>query len=248
MHWYWLPATAVFLVKPDLGPLVSRVLNRAAGTVLGALVFAGFAAVLPRPEGLVALVAISGALIPVATRHFAAQTAVVTVLVLALVMVGGEPEASWSRIGETLLACAIVLIVGHLPAPGQRGGNVKARLTSATDAAHAYLTHVLSGADDRAARWALRREAYRKLAEARAAIDRAAAELPTLARHTEGTDEVAATLERLVDTTTACAVHLDDTGRLTPRHTERLATLLDELVEQRERAGLADPPADLLSA
>ncbi|MCZ9344605.1 FUSC family protein, partial [Streptomyces sp. TRM76130] len=25
-HWYWLPATAVFLVKPDLGPLVSRVL------------------------------------------------------------------------------------------------------------------------------------------------------------------------------------------------------------------------------
>ncbi|MDQ1030138.1 putative membrane protein YccC [Streptomyces umbrinus] len=248
VHWYWLPATAVFLVKPDLGPLVSRVLNRAAGTVLGALVFAGFAAVLPRPEGLVALVAISGALIPVATRHFAAQTAVVTVLVLALVMVGGEPEASWSRIGETLLACAIVLIVGHLPTPGQRGGNVRARLDAATDAAHAYLTHVLSGADDRAARWALRREAYRKLAEARAAIDRAAAELPTLARHTEGTDEVAATLERLVDTTTASAVHLDDTGRLTPRHTERLATLLDELVEQRERAGLADPPADLLSA
>ena len=249
VHWYWLPATAVFLVKPDLGPLVSRVLNRAAGTVLGALVFAGFAAVLPRPEGLVALVAISGALIPVAIRHFAAQTAVVTVLVLALVMVGGEPEASWSRIGETLLACAIVLIVGHLPAPGQRGGDVRARLTAATDAAHAYLTHVLSGGEDRAARWALRREAYRTLAEARAAIDRAAAELPTLARHTEGTDEVAATLERLVDTTTACAVHLDDTGRLTPRHTERLATLLDELVERRESAGLAEPPDhNLLSA
>ncbi|TLS42511.1 FUSC family protein [Streptomyces montanus] len=248
VHWYWLPATTVFLVKPDLGPLVSRVLNRAAGTVFGALVFAGFAAVLPRPEGLVALVALSGALIPVATRHFAAQTAVVTVLVLSLVMVGGDPQASWSRIGETLLACAIVLLVGHLPVPGQRGGNVRARLGRATEAAHAYLAHVLSGADDRAARWALRREAYRTLAEARAAIDRASAELPALARHTEGTDEVAATLERLVDTTTACAVHLDDTGRLTPRHTGRLATLLDELVEQRERAGLAEPPANLLSA
>ncbi|MFC4468060.1 FUSC family protein [Streptomyces xiangluensis] len=238
VHWYWLPATAVFLVKPDLGPLVSRVLCRAAGTVLGAVVFAGFAAVLPAPEGLVVLVAVSGALIPVAIRHFAAQTAVITVLVLSLVMVGGEPQASWSRIGETLLACAIVLLVGHLPAPGQRGGNVRARLGRATDAAHAYLAQVLSGADDRAARWALRREAYRTLAEARAAIDRASAELPTLARHTEGTDEVAATLERLVDTTTACAVHLDDTGELTPQHTERLATLLDELVERRERAGL----------
>jgi len=237
-HWYWLPATAVFLVKPDLGPLASRVLCRAAGTMFGAVVFAGFAAVLPRPEGLVALVVLSGALIPVATRHFAAQTAVVTVLVLALVMVGGEPQASWSRIGETLLACAIVLLVGHLPMPGQRAGGVRARLTRATEAAHAYLGHVLSGSEDRAGRWALRREAYRALAEARAAIDLTTAELPALARHAEGTDEVAVTLERLVDTTTACAVHLDDTGRLTARHSERIAELLAELSEGRARAGL----------
>ncbi|MFJ9586995.1 FUSC family protein [Streptomyces acidicola] len=238
VHWYWLPATAVFLVKPDLGPLASRVLNRAAGTVLGAVVFAGFAAVLPRPEGLIALVAVSGALIPVATRHFAAQTAVVTVLVLALVMVGGEPQASWSRIGETLLACAIVLIVGHLPMRGQHGGGVRARLAKAGDAAYAYLAHVLSESDDRARRWTLRREAYRTLAEAHAAIDLAAAELPALARHTQGTGEVAATLERIVDTTTAYAVHLDDTGHLTPQHTKRLTELLDELTERSKRAGL----------
>ncbi|WP_371550311.1 FUSC family protein [Streptomyces sp. NBC_00554] len=239
-HWYWLPATAVFLVKPDLGPLASRVLCRAAGTVLGAIVFAGLAALLPRPAGLVAVVAVCGALIPVATRHFAAQTAVVTVLVLALVMVAGEPPAAWSRIGETLLACAIVLLVGHLPALGQRGGTVRARLARAVEAADAYLAHVLNEGttDDKAGRWALRREAYRALAEARAAIDLAAAELPALARHAEGTDEVAATLERLVDTTTACAVQLDDNGRLTPRHTERIAELLHELAEGRERAGL----------
>ncbi|MFH9863857.1 FUSC family protein [Streptomyces sp. NPDC017202] len=240
-HWYWLPATAVFLVKPDLGPLVSRVLCRAAGTVLGALLFAGFAAVLPRPEGLVALVAVCGALIPVATRHFAAQTAVVTVLVLSLVMVGGEPQASVGRIGETLLACALVLVVGHLPMPGERGGQVRARLTSAADAAHAYLVHVLDGldgSDDHATRWTLRREAYRALAEARAAIALSAAELPALARHTEGTDEVAALLERLVDTTTAAAVHLDDTGRLDRRHRDRLTEILGELAAHRERVGL----------
>jgi len=236
-HWYWLPATTVFLVKPDLGPLVSRVLCRAAGTVLGALVFAGFALVLPRPEGLIALVAVSGALIPVATRHFAAQTAVVTVLVLALVMVGGEPQASASRITETLLACAIVLIVGHLPMPGQRGGGVRARLVVAGGAAQAYVQHVLHETDDdhdghddpRAVRWTLRREAYRALSEARTAIALAAAELPALARHSEGADEVVAVLERLVDTTTACAVHLDDSGRLTPGHVQRLTELLDEL-------------------
>ncbi|ANB05836.1 hypothetical protein SAM40697_1876 [Streptomyces ambofaciens] len=244
-HWYWLPATAVFLVKPDLGPLASRVLCRAAGTVLGALLFAGVAAVLPRPEGLVVLVAVCGALVPVAARHFAAQTAVVTVLVLALIMVAGEPQASVSRIGETLLACAIVLVVGHLPMPGQRGGRVRTRTEAADAAAHAYLAHVLSESDDRATRWTLRREAYRTLAEARAAIALAAAELPALARHSEGADEVAAVLERLVDTTTACAVHLDDTGRLTPRHTERLAGLRSELAARRGHVALRDPAPSL---
>ncbi|GAA2249227.1 FUSC family protein [Streptomyces atrovirens] len=225
-HWYWLPATAVFLVKPDLGPLASRVLSRAAGTVLGALLFAGFAAVLPRPEGLVALVAVSGALIPVAARHFAAQTAVVTVLVLALVMAGGEPQASVGRIGETLLACAVVLVAGHLPLPGQRGGAaIRARLAEAAGAAQAYLDHVLGAPDDRATRWALRREAYRTLAEARTAIALASAELPPLARHAHGTDETAATLELLVDTITACAVHLDDTGHLDPHHIRHLTEL-----------------------
>jgi hypothetical protein len=305
--------------------------------VLGALVFAGLAALLPRPAGLIALVAVCGALVPVATRHFAALTAVVTVLVLALVMAGGEPQASVSRIGETLLACALVLVVGHLPMPGQRGGAVRARLATAGNAAHAYLTHVLdesggrdefggsggsgesgesgrfgecggsgesggsggsgecgwsggsdgsgesggsgryggSGAPggsgrfgecggsgrfggsggsggsgeaggsggsgdygDRAERWALRREAYRTLAEARTAIALAAAELPSLARHTAGADAVADVLERLVDTTTACAVHLDDTGRLTSRHVEQLREALAEL----ELQGVELPP------
>ncbi|MEU6555029.1 FUSC family protein [Streptomyces sp. NPDC046915] len=232
-HWYWLPVTAVWLVKPDLGPLASRVLSRAAGTVLGALVFAGFAAVLPRPEGLVALVTVCGALIPVAARHFAAQTAVITLLVLALVMVGGEPQASAGRIGETLLACALVLIVGHLPMPGARGAGVRQRLATAERAAHAYLAHVLSESDDRAERWTLRREAYSTLAEARTAIAVSAAELPALARHTEGTDGVAAVLERLVDTTTASAVHLDDTGHLTPEQTRLLTELVGELERGR---------------
>ncbi|MFC8511860.1 FUSC family protein [Streptomyces sp. NPDC057257] len=249
-HWYWLPATAVFLVKPDLGPLVSRVLCRAAGTVLGALVFAGFAAVLPRPEGLIVLVAVSGALIPVATRHFAAQTAVVTVLVLALVMVGGEPQASVSRIGETLLACAIVLVVGHVPMPGQRGGGVRARVAAAGSAAYAYLGHVLEESrayseSRRAARWTLRREAYRTLAEARTAIALAAAELPPLARHSEGADEVVVALERLVDATTACAVHLDDSGHLSARDREQIAELLDELAKGRARTRLRLPELPL---
>jgi hypothetical protein len=150
-----------------------------------------------------------------------------------------------------------VLIVGHLPMPGPYSPAPLSRLAAAGGAAQAYLAHVLReterpvprGAgsavrdtrtadtptadtpteDTRALRWTLRREAYRALAEARTAIALAAAELPALARHSEGADEIVAVLERIVDTTTACAVHLDDSGRLTPEQVHRLTELLDEL-------------------
>jgi len=41
-----------------------------------------------------------------------------------------------------------------------------------------------------------------------------------------------------VDTTTACAVHLDDAGRLTSRHIEQLTELLEEFERGRGRVGL----------
>lgn len=239
-HWYWMPATAVFLVKPDLGPLISRVLSRAAGTVVGAAVFAGFFALVAGasaagvsvagPLVAVAAVGVCGTLIPVATRHFAAQTAVVTVLVLSLVLLAGEPQAAWGRVVESLTACAIVLLAGHLPPPGQRGHRVRDAVDTAVAAAHRYLRHVLAHPQDGPERGALRRDAYRSLAVARAALDLSAAELPPVAGRTAAFEEVAGALERLVDTTTACAVHLHDPdAALPPSHAERIAAQLADL-------------------
>ncbi|GAA3020351.1 FUSC family protein [Streptomyces fulvorobeus] len=248
-HWYWLPATTVFLVKPDLGPLVSRVLCRAAGTAVGAVVFAVLVVPISGQLALVGLVAVCGALIPVATRHFAAQTAVVTVLVLSLVLLAGEPQAARERLVESLLACATVLLVGHLPLPGQRGHTVRAALDTAVSAAHRYLGHVLDSPEDHTGRGALRRDAYRSLAAARTAIDLSAAELPTVARRTAGSREVAGALERLVDTTTACAVHLGHrSARLPAAHAEALAehvsalaaSVLDVGPDERGRRAYAD--------
>ncbi|MFC9243749.1 FUSC family protein [Streptomyces sp. NPDC057136] len=231
-HWYWLPATTVFLVKPDLGPLVSRVLCRAVGTVAGAVVFAALMLLASGQLALVGAVALCGALIPVATRHFAAQTAVVTVLVLSLVLLAGEPQAAWDRVVESLLACATVLLVGHLPLPGQRGHTVRTALDTAESAAHRYLGHVLASPEDHTGRGALRRDAYRSLAAARTAIDLSAAELPAVARRTAGSEDIAGALERLIDTTTACAVHLHHkAAELPATHAERLAEQLSALGE-----------------
>ncbi|KPC80397.1 membrane protein [Streptomyces sp. NRRL S-4] len=233
-HWYWLPATTVFLVKPDLGPLASRVLCRAVGTVVGAAVF-GLVVMLPAaPFTLVTTVALCGAFLPVATRHFAVQTAVVTVLVLSLVLLGGEPPASWGRVVESLLACATVLLVGHLPLPGRRGHSVRAALDAAVGAAHRYVGHVLHAPEDHTGRGALRRDAYRSLAAARTAIDLSAAELPAVARQSAGSEGVAGAVERLIDTTTACAVQLDHpAAEPPPVHAGMLAAHLLELDRAR---------------
>ncbi|MFE9728620.1 FUSC family protein [Streptomyces sp. NPDC005794] len=233
-HWYWLPATTVFLVKPDLGPLASRVMCRAVGTVAGAAVFGAVAVLVSGPLPLVATVALCGALLPVATRHFAVQTAVVTVLVLSLVLLGGEPSATWGRVIESLLACATVLLVGHLPLPGRRGHTVRAALDTAVGAAHRYLGHVLDAPADHIGRGALRRDAYRSLAAARTAIDLSAAELPPVARHSAGSESIAGALERLIDTTTACAVQLDHPAAgPPPSHAGLLAAHLSELDRAR---------------
>ncbi|MFC9943793.1 FUSC family protein [Streptomyces pratensis] len=229
-HWYWLPATTVFLVKPDLGPLASRVACRAVGTVAGAVAFGLVSMLVSGPMSLVATVALCGALLPVATRHFAAQTAVVTVLVLSLVLLGGEPPASWGRVVESLLACATVLLVGHLPLPGRQGHTVRAALDTAVGAAHRYLGHVLDTPEDHTGRGALRRDAYRSLAAARRAIDLSAAELAPVARHSAGSEGVAGAVERLIDTTTACAVQLvRPASGLPSSHADLLTAHLSEL-------------------
>ncbi|RAS34759.1 fusaric acid resistance family protein [Streptomyces avidinii] len=233
-HWYWLPATTVFLVKPDLGPLASRVVCRAVGTVAGAAVFGVLGVLSSGPSALVATVALCGALLPVATRHFALQTAVVTVLVLSLVLLGGEPAASWARVVESLLACGTVLLKGHLPLPGRRGHGVRAALDTAVGAAHRYLGHVLDAPEDKALGGALRRDAYRSLAKARTAIDLSAAELPSVSRHSAGSEGVAGALEQLIDTTTACAVELGHRAAGLPAaHAEVLAAHLSELDRAR---------------
>ncbi|MDF6017097.1 FUSC family protein [Streptomyces sp. JH34] len=233
-HWYWLPATTVFLVKPDLGPLASRVVCRAVGTAVGAAVFGVVTMLVSAPFPLVATVALCGALLPVATRHFAVQTAVVTVLVLSLVLLGGEPSASWGRVVESLLACGTVLFIGHLPMPGRRGHSVRAALDTAVGSAHRYLGHVLDAPEDHALRGTLRRDAYRSLARARTAIDLSAAELPPVSKHSAGSEGVAGALERLIDTTTACAVQLDhQAAALPPAHAELLAAHLSELDRAR---------------
>ncbi|MCZ1006187.1 FUSC family protein [Streptomyces lydicus] len=164
-HWYWLPATTTFLVKPDLGPLFSRTVNRFAGTVAGVLLFAGAGLVLTGSWWPALVAGVGGALLPFATRHFALQTVAITLMVLSFVYAGGAQEAAAERVVDTSIACGIVLVVGHLPRLADPRRRVGHRVTSALHSTEEFLRHVLESAPgtDPARRLALRRAAYRSL-------------------------------------------------------------------------------------
>ncbi|GAA5609178.1 FUSC family protein [Streptomyces platensis] len=241
-HWYWLPATVTFLVKPDLGPLFSRTVNRFAGTVAGVLVFAGAGLLLTGTWWPALVAGAGGALLPFATRHFALQTVAITLMVLSFVYVSGDPEAAAERIVDTSIACGIVLVVGHLPRLADPRRRVGHRVTSALRSTEQFLRHVLEaepGADP-TRRLALRRAAYRALGEARAAAETAAAEL--LAARDRNPDwlTVVTAAERIVDAATACAVRLDH-GAHRPSRAEAeglcqaLAAMADALEDPRRR-------------
>ncbi|WP_030620723.1 FUSC family protein [Streptomyces sclerotialus] len=231
-HWYWLPATATFLVKPDLGPLFSRTVNRFAGTACGVLVFAAAGLVLPGAWWPVVMATAGGALLPFATRHFALQTVAITLMVLSFVHVSGAPEAAPERIVDTSIACLIVLVVGHLPRLADPRRRVGPRVGAALRCTEEYLRQVLATepGTDTGERLALRRAAYRALGEARTAAETAAAEL--LAHRSGAPDwpTVVKAAERIVDATTAAAVRLDQGAqRPSEEDAQRLCAVLTDM-------------------
>ncbi|GGX88438.1 FUSC family protein [Streptomyces minutiscleroticus] len=229
-QWHWLPVTAAFVAKPDLGPLFSRVVSRVAGTVLAITGYLALDALLPSTAAALTAAALGGALIPVAARHFAYLTAALTAIVLALAGVGGTVGAPGARLTDTLLGCLIALGVGHLPRIGGRRSAVHEHWAAALRAAEAYFAHVVGvPPGDRAELDRLRRAAYRSLAEAHTALAQAASELPPAGVPATRWAPLLTALERLVDATTACAVRLRDGRPLPADESRRLADALARL-------------------
>lgn len=246
-HWYWLPLTAAFLVKPDIGPLFSRVVNRFFGTVLGVLVFTALAA--PLGDGIwwtAVCACAAGALLPFATRHYALQTTVVTIMVLAFVWAGGDTQAALPRLLDTAIACAIVVTVGHLPRFTGSTARVGHLLAVAQRRTRDYLGYALTApAGERPEqRRVLRRAAYSALGEARGAAETLAAELPS--RHGGNGDwsRVVAATERIVDATTACVVRMEQGHpRPSAREGAQVVAALTAVADTLDgRAPAAGPP------
>ncbi|MET9147035.1 FUSC family protein [Streptomyces sp. NPDC004042] len=200
---YWLPMTVAFVYKPDFGPVFRRALHRCAGTVAGVAAIGAVTLLTTGTYALIGAVAAFAAVMAVGVRHhYALATTGLTAIVFVLVdLLGDHRELSWARILDTALAAAIVLVAHFALWPHSARGRAAARTRAAVSAAHRYRD--LPAGAPAAERYALRRTAYHRLAEARRAVLDARREPGRTAREVAGLldaeEEAIAAAERLCD-------------------------------------------------
>ena len=117
---YWVPLTVAVILKPDYGSVFARALQRAVGTVAGAVLGAAILAVVPFGPWLLVPFGILAALLPYGkARNFGLSATFLTPLVVVLIDM--LAPAGWRLAGDraldTVLASAVVLLIGYAPWP-----------------------------------------------------------------------------------------------------------------------------------
>ncbi|MFD4987566.1 FUSC family protein [Streptomyces sp. NPDC058374] len=173
---YWLPMTVAFLYKPDLGPVFGRALNRCLGTVAGVGMVALVAWLVTEQWALTLVAAAFGAVMAAGVRyHYALSTFGLTVIVFVFIdFLGDDRQLLPSRVLETVIAAALVLTAHFLTRPDSWRVRAELRVAAADRAWRRYDRRAPTASPDE--RHQLRRTAYRRLAEARQALDTAGAE------------------------------------------------------------------------
>lgn len=175
---YWLPMTVAFLYKPDLGPVFGRALNRCLGTVAGVGMVAVVAWLVTDAWALTLVAAAFGAVMAAGVRyHYALSTFGLTVIVFVFIdFLGDDRQLLPSRVLETVIAAALVLTAHFLTRPDSWRVRAELRVAAADRAWRRYDRRAPAASPDE--RHQLRRTAYRRLAEARQALDTAGAAEP----------------------------------------------------------------------
>ena len=181
-HGFWLPLSIAFILRPDLGPVITRALARTLGTVVGV----GIAALVAWSGNsiglLIALSCVMAAIEPWAARrsHVLAVITFTPIVFVFLSLLGTDKYLFAPRIIDTAIGAAIVLVLDlalWTTAPSLRPAQQleKARAASARYEREATI-------DDPLRRHLLRRAALRAVVNARSALDQARAEPRSLRR------------------------------------------------------------------
>ena len=116
---YWVPLTVAIVLKPDYGSVFARALQRGIGTVVGAVAGAVLL-VLVHGAWLLIPFAVLAALLPFGrSRNYGLLATFLTPLVVVLIdlLNPGGWQLAGDRLIDTLIGCAIVLLIGFAPWP-----------------------------------------------------------------------------------------------------------------------------------
>lgn len=177
-HAYWLPLSAAFIFKPDLGPVFYRAAARTAGTVAGVIVAAVLDGLLcHNPVAMVISAALFAAVMPAAARvhHGWMVFAFTPIIFVFLDLLGNGPDLLPVRVLDTAAGAIAVLLAERTLAPGSWTRRAEALTHAAEQAVQAYQ----HGGDllDGPTRHTLRRTAFSRIEKARAAVEHTSKDL-----------------------------------------------------------------------
>ena len=225
---YWVVLTVGIILKPDYGSVFARAVQRGIGTVVGAVLGAVILAVVPYGPWLLLPFGVLAALLPYGkARNFGLAATFLTplvVLLIDLLDVGGWHLAE-ARLVDTVLASAIVLLIGYAPWPSAWQAHLPGQFADALLAVCAYMDEALvtmpaariasrgtarsaGGAPGEAPgmRSRLRRQAYRSLSNLRAEFQRVMSEPAAVSRRATAWWPAAVALEEVMDAVTSTVV------------------------------------------
>ena len=210
---YWVVLTVAIVLRPDFGSVFARALQRGIGTVVGAVLGAAILSIVPAGPLLLIPCAIFAGLLPYGRdRNWGLFSTFLTPLVVILIdlLVRTGWALALDRLIDTVLGCAIVLLVGYAPWPSSWHAHLPEQLATALDSVARYTELALTRAPGRSA---LRRQTYRVLSDLRTEFQRTMSEPPSVSRRAVRLWPALAAVEQLTDTVTAAAVRADVTGR-----------------------------------
>ena len=142
---YWIPLTAVLVLRPDFTGTFTRGATRVGGTVAGAVLASAIAALHPgAPLYLLLAVAFAGTGFALFGVNYGVYSATITAYVVFLLALAGSPEheAALDRVGATVLGGALAVAVYALWPTWSRS-RVPLELAELLDAQRRYATGLL---------------------------------------------------------------------------------------------------------
>jgi len=235
---YWVVLTVALVLRPDFGSVFVRAVQRGAGTIVGAVAGAVILAAVPYGPFLLIPCAVLAPLLPYGRiRNFGLFSIFLTPLVVVLIDL--LARTGWTlaenRLMDTLLGCAIALLVGYAPWPMSWHAHLPGQFATAIDSVGLYAQRaLLTGSPGRSR---LRRQTHRALSDLRTEFQRTMAEPPSVSRRAAIWWPALAGLENVMDKVTATAVGTDlGAGRPSPGGVGQLVAALAE-VSRAVRAG-----------